>query len=223
MMGEQLPFDQFAQEYDEWFTDHQLIFMSELNAVRVFIPRTGKGVDIGSGTGRFVLPLHVAHAIDPSFPALKIAKSRGISVVSAVAEALPFRSSSFDYAVMVTSICFFYDAKQALIEARRVLTYSGNLIIGFIDRDSFLGKLYERKRFTSRFYRHAHFYTANELISILRATGFGYFEYKQTIFDLAEAEYPVLDGFGKGGFVVVNTRKTGTKKRAALFEIHRPG
>jgi SAM-dependent methyltransferase len=123
---------------------------------------------------------------------------------------------------MVTSICFFHDAQQALIEARRILKYSGNLIIGFIDRDSFLGRLYERKRFTSRFYRRAHFYTVNELISILRATGFGYFEYKQTIFDLVDAKYPVLDGFGRGGFVVINTQKRGTKKSVTPVEIYRP-
>jgi len=54
---------------------------------------------------------------------------------------------------MVTTICFLYDIKAAFKEAFRVLKLGGNLIIGFIDKDSPVGILYQQQKSDSEFYQ----------------------------------------------------------------------
>ena len=76
----------------------------------------------------------------------EIARQRGIEAIAGVAEALPFDDAQFDFALMITTICFLNDIKNAFREAYRVLKPDGCLIIGFIDKDSPLGKLYQRHK-----------------------------------------------------------------------------
>ena len=67
------------------------------------------------------------------------------------AEVLPFRDGRFDTVLFVTTICFVDDVKLALREAYRVLKGGGHVVIGFVDGESPLGKLYREKRKQSRF------------------------------------------------------------------------
>ena len=48
------PFDTIAREYDQWFEDNRNIFLSELGAVKYFVPKKGVGVEIGVDKGSFV-------------------------------------------------------------------------------------------------------------------------------------------------------------------------
>lgn len=66
------------------------------------------------------------------------AQQRGITVLEGVSEALPFPDKTFDAALMVTTLCFTEDPKQALQEAYWVLQPGGYLVVGFIDRTSAL-------------------------------------------------------------------------------------
>jgi len=60
-----------------------------------------------------------------------------------------------------------------LREARRVLQPEGGLIVADILRDSAWGRSYlERKRAGHLFYRHATFYTMQELEGLLASAGF---------------------------------------------------
>jgi SAM-dependent methyltransferase len=68
------------------------------------MPWQGRGLEIGVGTARFAAPLGVQVGLDPSRPMLEYAFERGISTIQGVAEALPFRDGSYDYAVAVTTI-----------------------------------------------------------------------------------------------------------------------
>jgi ubiquinone/menaquinone biosynthesis C-methylase UbiE len=86
-----------------------------------------------------------------------LARQRGVTVVEGVAEHRPFADCGFDYAVMVTVVCFVNDVAQALREARRIIKPRGSLIIGFIDRESALGRQYSLRKDQSRFYRAATF------------------------------------------------------------------
>lgn len=203
-------FDKFAEEYDNWFDKHNFVYESELLALRKFIPKKGKGLEIGVGTGRFAVPLGIKTGVEPARRMANIARSRGIEVYEAKAEKLPFKNGSFDFVLMTTTICFLKNPIKALKEIKRVLKSDGHLIIGMIDKNSFLGKNYESKKKYSKFYKYANFYSVNQVLIWLRELDYNNFKICQTIFkdiDKITAIEPVKDGYGEGGFVVISVSK----------------
>ncbi len=200
------PFEVHHRRYEDWFTTHEPAYQSELLAVRALLPWQGRGLEIGVGSGRFAGPLGVRVGVDPSPAMLRYATARGVLAVQGVAEALPFRDAVFDYALIVTTLCFVDDANAMLAEARRVLAPSGRLVVGFIDRASDLGRDYLAHRTEHVFYREATFYSAAEVDALLRDAGFSDLVWAQTISvapdQMREAE-PLRAGSGTGAFVVV--------------------
>jgi len=200
------PFEVHHRRYDDWFVRHAAAYQSELVAVRALLPWRGLGLAIGVGTGRFAAPLGVQIGIDPAREVLDYATNRGISTVQAVAEALPFADSSVDYALSVTTICFVDDATAMLTEAYRVLKPGGELVVGFIDRTSKLGRHYLAHQAENVFYREATFYSADEVELLLRDTGFTEPVWVQTLsktLDETREIEPLRAGYGQGAFVVV--------------------
>ena len=199
-------FEVHHRRYDDWFVHHAAAYQSELLAVRALLPWRGLGLAIGVGTGRFAAPLGVQIGIDPAREVLDYATNRGISTVQAVAEALPFADSSVDYALSVTTICFVDDATAMLTEAYRVLKPGGELVVGFIDRTSKLGRHYLAHQAENVFYREATFYSADEVEQLLRDTGFTEPVWVQTLsktLDETREIEPLRAGYGQGAFVVV--------------------
>jgi SAM-dependent methyltransferase len=205
------PFDVHHRRYEDWFASHEPAYQSELLAVRALLPWRGRGLEIGAGSGRFAGPLGVRVGMDPSPAMLRYATARGVLAVQGVAEALPFRDAAFDYALIVTTLCFVDDAKMMLSETRRVLTSGGSLVIGFIDRASALGRDYLTHRAEHVFYRKASFYSAAEVDVLLRDIGFENLLWAQTVSvppeKMREAE-PVRPGTGTGAFVVVRATRS---------------
>jgi SAM-dependent methyltransferase len=203
-------FDNNVDRYEQWFVDNPLAYVSELRAVRELLPSNGSGIEIGLGTGRFAAPLGIAKGIEPSRSMAELARKKGIEVVPGVAEHLPFMDSEFAFVLMVTTVCFLDDMEMAFREVHRVLKPGGSFVIGFVDRDSPLGKDYQTRKDKSAFYQHATFYATKDIVTALGQAGFGSFEYRQTLFQqldkMAEVE-PVKEGFGQGSFVVVRAVK----------------
>ncbi len=133
------PFENYHQQYEKWFSAHETAYHSELLAIRALLPWHGLGLEVGVGTGRFAAPLGVSIGIDPSHAMLHYAARRGIRSAQAIAEALPFADATFDYVLVVTSICFVDDPALMLSEVRRVLKPAGSVCVGFIDRETPLG------------------------------------------------------------------------------------
>ncbi len=201
-------FDGHYKKYDRWYDKNEYVYLSELEAVRKAVPKRGRGLEIGIGTGRFASPLKVKYGIDVSYNMLKMAEKRGGVVSLAKGEILPFRGESFDYALIVVTICFVKDPVKVLEESFRVLKKGGKVILGIVDEDSFLGGHYQTKK--SIFYKQAVFFSIKSITRLLKRAGFGKFSYYQTIFRLP-AEISAVEktekGFGRGGFVVIKGRK----------------
>ncbi len=205
-------FDLHAQRYDRWFERREAVYQSELNAVRaVFdvLPPFSRALEIGTGTGRFSVPLGIAEGVEPSDAMRQIAMGRGLDVVAGVGEKLPFPAGSYDLVMMITTICFVDDPKQVCREARRVLRPGGSLVLGFVDRNSFLGKEYILHRAESPFYEDARFFSVAELYDMMTEAGFDHYRYSQTLFQdpvQIHSVEPVMTGYGRGGFVVIGAQ-----------------
>ena len=89
-------FDRHYKRYDAWYDKYRFAFLSEVKAVKKIMPRAGKGLEIGVGTGRFAAALGITAGVDPSRPMLKIAQSRGINVCCGEGEELPYPDKTFD-------------------------------------------------------------------------------------------------------------------------------
>ena len=210
-MSKAQPFDKNVNRYDAWFDRNRLAYESELEALRMLLPKSRDGLEVGVGTGRFAAPLGVRVGVDPSRAMGKLAMERGIEVLFGVGENLPCEDSSFDLVLLVTTVCFLNDVPAALGEAYRVLRSGGFILVGFIDRESLLGKAYEKRKQEDVFYRDATFHSADELVSHLNQAGFSDLVFRQTIFqnpaEMTEAD-PVKPGYGEGSFVVVRGTKS---------------
>lgn len=57
------------------------------------------------------------------------ARSRGITVQLGRAEQLQFESEHFDFAMMITTLCFLDNPRATLQEACRILKLNGSIII----------------------------------------------------------------------------------------------
>ena len=208
------PFEKYVQQYEEWFVENRWVYEAELRAVKAMLPAKGHGVEIGVGTGRFAEPLGIKIGVEPSKRMREIAQKRGIQVLGGVAEELPFDDSEFDFVLMVTTVCFVDDINRALLEAHRVLSHEGILIIGFVDRNSMVGQTYLSRQNENVFYKEATFFSVDELVKIMDQSGFIDLTFKQTIFQtLSETtrDEPVKSGHGEGSFVVIRGRKEEAK------------
>jgi len=205
------PFENHTEKYEIWFQNHEIAYQSELRAIKSLLPESGFGLEIGVGSGRFAGPLGIKIGLEPSEKMGKAARKRGISVIEGVAEALPFVSNGFDYAVIVTTICFLDNIVLSLMETNRILRPGGRLVIGFIDRNSPLGKTYQKNKNKNVFYREATFLSVDQVISYLLRARFSNPYFAQTLFhplsDMNTIEL-TKNGYGKGSFVVIRAEKS---------------
>jgi len=204
-------FDLNALDYDAWFDRHPWVYRSELEAVQQLLPEFGRGVEIGVGTGRFALPLGIKVGVEPAKGMADLAEKRGLEIHRAYAERLPFPDASFDYALMVTLLCFLTDPLVALSEVRRILKPGGRLIVAFIDRESRLGQ--ETLSSGSKYFRDIFLYSCRDMMELLTNAGFKLLDSRQTLFeDPKKMTAPIIPktGFGHGDFVVFSAIKAET-------------
>lgn len=205
-----VPFEKYTSQYEAWFEAHYFTYQSELLAVRQMLPGEGEGIEIGLGSGRFATPFGIRYGIEPSQKMIEVAVQKQLRVIKGIAEALPIGDAKFDFALMVTTICFLDEIEKALQEIYRILRPNGVVIIGFVDKKSPIGREYRKHKKKNVFYRVATFYSVREVFKYLRRTGFYHFESNQTIFRdlnlIIEIE-PVKPGYGLGSFVVIKGKK----------------
>lgn len=210
-----LPFNTHVAEYEEWFEKYPQVFKTELKAIREMLPKGEnlEGLEIGVATGRFAKALRIHHGIEPAENMRELALKRGVHAINGVAENLPYKGLSFDFVLMNFCVSYFTDPLAAFTEAWRVLQYGGCLVIGFLEKNSPVGKHYNRKKEKSTFYRQARFYSTEEIVQMLTEAGFGTIEFSQTLFHQPEKLKAIEEpeaGFGKGSYILVKATKAGT-------------
>lgn len=209
-MNRDNPFDNYYQEYDQWFSQNEYVYKSELRAVKHMVPGNKIGLEIGVGTGRFAHPLGITTGIDPSQKMLELAGKKDIDVYPGKGEDLPFPDKSFEVVLIITTLCFLDNIEETFQEVKRVLKKDGSFIIGLIDRDSPLGQKYLKYKDENVFYKFAEFHSAREVLHLLEKYNFKNYEVIQTVFgDLAEINkiQDFKKGYGEGGFVVIKVKK----------------
>ena len=206
------PFEEHLNLYEDWFVTNKFAYKSELQAIRELLPEngTGTGIEIGIGSGLFAAPLGIQKGIDPSPEMRKMAANRNLDVIAGSGESIPLDDNTFKFALMVTTVCFLDNVGKSFQEVNRILTPGGFFINAFVDKDSPVGRIYQRDKDRNIFYRDATFYSTREIVLTMQEAGFINFSFRQTIFhlpeDISERE-PVKEGLGEGSFIVVRGQK----------------
>ncbi len=205
------PFRESALEYDNWYNKNRLAYLSELEAIREALPPFRRAVEIGVGSGRFAAPLEVKWGVDPAREMLHLSADRGVRTIQAEGEFLPFSAGVLDCVLLIVTVCFVREPETVIEEARRVLQRGGYLIVGFVDRKSFLGQKYKSRKSESKFYSSARFFSAAEVLELLPEDKWEDIEIYQTIYELPEKISEVQTpkkGYGEGAFIVIRAQKT---------------
>jgi SAM-dependent methyltransferase len=170
-------FDREAARYDAWFeSPHgRVLFRAEIEAIRRLVNGLpGPWLEVGVGTGRFAQALGAWYGVDPAWNVLQLARQRGVHVVQGRGEALPFLDGVVGCVFLIDTLCFA-DPLPLLAEAKRVLAPGGGLIVADILRDSPWGRWYlDHKAAGHPFYRHATFYSLEELQGLLARAGLAF-------------------------------------------------
>jgi SAM-dependent methyltransferase len=208
-------FSLHAEDYDQWFDspEGRALFELEVKAVRLLMKDMSPPfLEIGAGSGRFAAALGIRYGIEPAEALLEMAKKRGVKVEKTFGEKLPFPNGIFGGVFILFTLCFVKDPAVVLSEAKRVLRNGGGLIIGIINRESPWGELYMKKKTEGHpIYRHARFYSVDEVAGLLRQVGMGVGAYASALCQKPSQELTedkVYDKLiGDAGFVCTLSRK----------------
>ncbi len=203
-------FESNVEEYDIWYEENKLVYKNELKILERFLKKNEVVLEIGAGTGRFTSLINPNIVVEPSFSMINKIEKPDLSKIMAVAENLPFKNEVFDSVFMIVTVCFLDNFELAMKEILRVLKPFGRLVIGFVDKDSSLGKKYEKLKEKNKYYKVANFYSTVELLDKLEKFNFKIGKIMQILScdDLTQVEEEIpIYGFGKGSFVVVEAYK----------------
>ena len=203
-------FDSLAELYDAWFEeDGKRIFAIEARAFQEVLTLLPKPwLEVGVGSGRFAQALGIETGIDPSANLLKMAEGRGLTVFRARGEERFFNKENFGTVFLIVTLCFVDSPIAVLREAHRILKPEGKIVLGLVLRESPWGKFYQIKKLEGhRFYKHATFYSYQEVERLLIDSDFNIEKVVCTLFqkpgEVKKME-PPQKGFSiDAGFTVI--------------------
>ena len=207
-------FDTMTQKYDSWYDspEGKALYRSELICISSLVDNCRPPLlEIGAGTGRFIMHYPHSAGIDPAFNPLKMAKTRGADAVQAFGENLPFRNETFGCILIIFTLCFIENPIRVLNEATRVMKHDGSIILGVVPKDSPRGISYEEKKVKgSPFYTDARFYTFEEVKKLLREAGLTILKIKSTLIQKQGktniVEAPVEGYSQEAGFLCIEAK-----------------
>ncbi len=200
-------FDLYYEDYEKWFEKYSKIYEEEIKTIKAILPPFKKAIEVGVGTGRFAKPLGIDYGIEVSEKMAEIGRKRGIKVDLVSAENMNFEDE-FDLILMVTTICFVKDPKKVLANCYKALKVGGSLVVAFVDKNSALGKFYEKNKKNSKFYKEATFFSKDEIIEMMKEAGFKNFECKENLYgdSLENLRFEIND-CNQGAFKVIKGEK----------------
>ena len=224
-------FDEAAESYEDWYgrSKGAQVLLSELRGLKVLLPPSGLGAEIGAGTGIFAEHLTSEErevvCIDPSPGMLEHAVGKGLPAILGTAESCPLRHGSLDFAYMVTMLEFLLDPVEALRSAGETLKVDAPLVTLTINRESPWGELYaDLAKRGNHLFRHAHLYTFEEVYASLMSAGLEPLEAVGTLTaapDEAEEEIKLVPAGQGAGVILIKARM---RAHAPMgHRAHRPG
>ncbi|MBL7858905.1 MAG: methyltransferase domain-containing protein [Cyclobacteriaceae bacterium] len=211
-MNSSIVFDEHVADYEAWYDQYPAVFKSEVEALRDMLPerKSLTGIEVYLGSGRLAQALGIMEGVEPSAKMRTLAVRRGIDVMNASAESLPYKDLKFD--IVLISLCkrFVHQLAGSFKEAYRVLKNEGALVVGFLDNNSTLGRAVADHQADDNFYRSVAFYPVNTIVSAITQAGFRHITITQTLFGSLE-EITTMQvarrGYGEGSFVVLKALK----------------
>ena len=140
-------------------------------------------LEVGVGSGRFAQALGIETGVDPSIKLLEMARKRGITAFLGKGEQELFDEESFGTVFLIVTLCFVDSPLGVLKEAYRILQPDGKIVLGLVLKESPWGEFYQQKKEEGhRFYRHATFYSYDDVVRLLQQVGFSTERVTSTLF-----------------------------------------
>lgn len=180
-------YDKVADNYDSHYdaSNGRDYYSHICEGVISALPKKGKLLDIGCGTGlfmqRYLKSGGEAFGVDISVGMIRRAKHRNLSDVAlGNAEILPFKEGTFDGVSSLLAFSYFQDPESMLRESFRVLRPGGSLSICTLGKNVFtsmvpaayrIGEKLNVKRIGMGYFGE-HYYREEEIEKLLDDTGF---------------------------------------------------
>ena len=129
---------------EAWYKEYPFVLLSQIEALRQMLPEGEQlnGAEIGMGTGEFADTLGIKERVVLYTDQNLQAKDKILIKIGDV-EHLPYDDLSLDFIVIASCKNCFNDLHVAFQEIFRVLKKNGVLVIGFMERNSIIGRDYE--------------------------------------------------------------------------------
>ena len=162
----------------------KIMLKKKLNWIHPYFPKQGKLLDIGAGTGEFLLQAKKqgwkVRGIEPDENARILAKKKGIKLVP---DSANFKAEKFDVITMWHVFEHVYDLKNQIIELEQLLKKDGLLIIAVPNYKSYDASYY--KEFWAAFDvpRHLWHFSHRSFKQLLAGTSFNEVNFQPLLFD----------------------------------------
>ena len=150
--GVRVTYDALAQRYDAAIRPCERLFLSRLRERAIAaLPVDGRLLEVGAGTGlnfSYLQPETRGVASELSREMIRLAcmktRPRGLTLVQANVEALPFQEDYFDAALSTLLFCSVASPQKSFSELRRVVRDGGTIVmLEHIRPPGLLGPLFD--------------------------------------------------------------------------------
>jgi len=224
-------FDAYAEKYDAWFMENNNLFSSEAAVVAWFLKPEERILSVGCGSGLFEDVLRkdynidIREGIEPSEAMADIARKRGMEVTIGTAEEADFGEGIYDTLLFNGTPGYIDDLQKAFRKAAKALKPGEKIVVIDVPKESSFAILYNLGKtvgtwddevfkgvkpdavYPIEFVKEARWRTTAEKVDLLEKTGFGEFEYAQTLthhplYANEFIENPI-EGYQKGDYVAI--------------------
>lgn len=136
-------YDVISNSYNKLYAQEQ---KQKYNSIKDLIPKTGKTLDLGCGTGIITKLIKNCIGIDSSKKMLEKC-DKDLEIYHADIIKLPFKDNSFDNIISLTVLQDIENIKKAVKEIKRVLKINGKIVITVLNKNRI--KIIEKELFSN--------------------------------------------------------------------------